>query len=163
MTSSFAHASVPFLGDGYIGGVASLCSHTAMIIHIPTNIHTYSLTNTRLYYTSLCANLEIQIYQHTDISCVLTTSGFVFVHVMSDSDSGELTRLHSSSNKTNCDPCSLPRKVQKVKQRHPPRLNQNGSFCRNCSASTANVSLCPKMASGSCVYPACFNVSTSEC
>lgn len=88
----------PILGDGYIGGVASLCSYTAMIIHISTH-NKHACIRTHVGFVPQAHPPSPNVYVHipTDTPSgtwrALTTSGFVFVHVMSDSDSSVLTRL----------------------------------------------------------------------
>lgn len=64
----------PILGDGYIGGVASLCAHTAMVILMcMANIHAKACTATHTHtqwarYTGSCARrcMQIHVYLHTN-------------------------------------------------------------------------------------------------
>ncbi len=108
----------PILGDGYIGGVASLCSYTAMIIHISTHnkhpcIRAHIGFVTQAHLPPLNVYVRIPTDTPSGMRRTLTTSGFVFMHVMSDSDSSVLTHLHSFSHKANCDPCSLSQRGAK--------------------------------------------------
>lgn len=96
----------PILGDGYIGGVASHCSYIVEIFHISTGTHTHAHRDSYISTSVTSRRRYIWTKRHTIRHVAHTTSGFVFIHVMSDGDSRVLTHLHNFSHQRNYDPCS---------------------------------------------------------
>lgn len=102
--------------------------------HILAHIHTHAHTLWVCYTISSAISGCARLYQHCAhrraCSGTRTTSGFVFMHVMSDNDRHVLARLQSISHATKCDLWSQCKRLNSaINQGRSPGLRVRYGIC----------------------------------